>query len=63
MLDAAAELDADPGWLIDDRLPVVATLVFAGLRVHELAALRWGDLDFATSSDPRTALEDAGGDP
>jgi integrase len=48
VLDAAAELDADPGWLIDDRLPVVATLVFSGLRVHELAALRWGDLDFAT---------------
>jgi integrase len=50
VLDAAAELDADPGWLIDDRLPVVATLVFSGLRVHELAALRWGDLDFATST-------------
>jgi integrase len=50
VLDAAAELDADPGWLIDDRLPVIATLVFSGLRVHELAALRWGDLDFATST-------------
>jgi integrase len=50
VLDAAAELDADPGWLIDDRLPVVATLVFSGLRVHEFAALRWGDLDFATST-------------
>jgi hypothetical protein len=36
VLDAAAVLDADPSWLIDDRLPVVATLVFAGLRVHEL---------------------------
>jgi integrase len=48
VLDTATELDADPGWLIDDRLPVVATLVFSGLRVHELAALRWGDLDFAT---------------
>jgi integrase len=41
VLDAAAKLDADPGWLIDDRLPVIATLVFSGLRVHELAALRW----------------------
>jgi integrase len=50
VLDAAAELDADPGWLVDDRLPVVATLVFAGLRVHELAALRWGDLAFTTST-------------
>jgi integrase len=50
VLDAAAELDADPSWLIDDRHPVVATLLFSGLRVHELAALRWGDLDFATST-------------
>jgi len=50
VLDAAADLDADPGWLIDDRLPVVAMLVFAGLRAHELAALRWGDLDFTTST-------------
>jgi hypothetical protein len=44
-----AELDANPGWLIDDRLSVIATLVFAELGDHELAALRWGDLDFATS--------------
>lgn len=50
VLGVAAELDADRGWLIDDRLPVVATLVFSGLRVHELAALRWGDLDVATST-------------
>jgi len=35
--------------LIDERLAVVATLVLAGLRVHELSALRWGDLDFAGS--------------
>lgn len=35
VLDAAAKLDADPGWLIDHRLPVIATLVFSGLRVHE----------------------------
>jgi integrase len=49
VLEAAAELDADPGWLIDERLAVVTTLVLAGLRVHELAALRWGDLDFARS--------------
>jgi integrase len=50
VLGAAAEFDADPGWLIDGRLAVVATLAFSGLRVHELAALRWGDLDFATST-------------
>jgi integrase len=50
VLEAAAELDADPGWQIDDRLPVVATLLLAGLRVHEIGALRWGDLDFVTST-------------
>lgn len=50
VLDAAAALDADPGWLIDDRHPVLATLILSGLRVHELAALHWGDLDFATST-------------
>lgn len=49
VLDAATELDADPGWLVDDRLSVVTTLVLAGLRVHELTALGWGDLDFASS--------------
>jgi integrase len=49
VLDAAAGLDAAPDWLIDDRHPVLATLIFSSLRVHELAALRWGDLDFATS--------------
>lgn len=49
LLEVAGELDADPGWLIDDRLSVLATLVFASLRAHELAALRWGDLDFAGS--------------
>lgn len=49
VLEAAGELDADPGWQIDDRLAVLATLLFAGLRVHELAVLRWGDLDFAGS--------------
>jgi hypothetical protein len=30
VLDIAAELDADPGWLVVDRLPVVAILVFGG---------------------------------
>jgi integrase len=45
LLQAAAELDRDPRWLIADRLPVIATLLFAGLRAHELAALRWRDVD------------------
>lgn len=60
MFDSAAKLDADPGWLIENRLPVVASVVFAGLRVHELGALRpfseirtfWGDLDLATRNTP-----------
>jgi integrase len=45
LLRAATELDRDPRWLIPDRLPVIATLLFAGLRAHELAALRWRDVD------------------
>jgi integrase len=45
LLRAAAELDRDPRWLIPDRLPVITTLLFAGLRAHELAALRWRDID------------------
>jgi len=42
--------EISPGWQIEDRLAVVATLIYAGLRVHELAALRCGDLDFVTST-------------
>ncbi len=45
LLDAAGELDRDPAWLISDRRPIVAALIFAGLRAHELCQLRWRDVD------------------
>jgi integrase len=45
LLEAAGELDADPRSRIDHRLPLIATLVFAGLRSQELSALRWRDID------------------
>lgn len=45
LLEVATRLDRDPRWLIDDRHPIIATLVFAGLRAHELGGLRWRDVD------------------
>jgi integrase len=48
LLEAAGQLDAEPQSRIGDRLPLIATLIFAGLRVHELSALRWRDVDLAT---------------
>lgn len=47
LLRAAGELDADPRSQIGHRLPLIATLVFAGLRSHEISALRWRDVDLA----------------
>lgn len=47
LLEAAGELDADSRSRIGHRLPLIATLVFAGLRSHELSALRWRDVDLA----------------
>jgi integrase len=49
LLDAAAELDRDSR---ADRQHVnrqaqLATLIFAGLRISEFLALRWGDVDLA----------------
>ena len=46
LLETASRLDHDPHWLIDDRHPIIATLVFTGLRAHELGGLRWRDVDF-----------------
>ncbi len=45
LLEAASQLDRDPRWLVGDRHPIIATLVFAGLRAHELGSLRWRDVD------------------
>jgi integrase len=49
LLDAATELDAKPHSIIRDRLPQVATLMFAGPRAHEHAALRWRDIDLTNA--------------
>jgi integrase len=47
LLDAAGELDRDPCWRTSDRRPLIATLIFAGPRAHELCNLLWRDVDLA----------------
>ena len=39
--------DRAPQTRIKERLPLIATLLFAGLRASELSAIHWGDLDFS----------------
>jgi integrase len=50
LLDAAAELDCEalPACQHIERRAMLATLTFAGLRIGELCALRWRDVDLAT---------------
>ncbi|MBB4662131.1 integrase [Conexibacter arvalis] len=45
LLEAAAQLDADPRHRMRNRHAIIATLLFAGLRAHELCQLRWRDID------------------
>jgi integrase len=47
VLDVAARLDASPRWHCVDRRAIVATLVLAGPRAHEVANLLWRDIDLA----------------
>jgi integrase len=47
LLDAATELDATPTARTAGRRALIATLVFAGLRIGEATALRWRDIDLA----------------
>jgi integrase len=47
LLDAARELDRDPRRPTSDRKPLIATLLFAGPRAHELCNLLWRDVDLA----------------
>ena len=47
LLDAATELDRDPNWRTNDRRPIIATLILAGPRAHELCNLLWRDVDLA----------------
>jgi integrase len=50
LLDAAGELDraARPDRQHVERRAMIATLTFAGLRIGELLALRWRDVDLAS---------------
>jgi integrase len=43
--DTRAETDALLAELTDEMRPIVATMLFAGLRVSETLGLCWGDLD------------------
>ncbi len=47
LLAAAAELDRDPRRACADRRAIVATLILAGPRAHELGHLLWRDIDLA----------------
>ncbi|HEY6145060.1 MAG TPA: phage integrase SAM-like domain-containing protein [Solirubrobacterales bacterium] len=47
LLEAAAGLDRDVRQRCGEREAIVATLVFAGPRAHELCGLRWRDVDLA----------------
>jgi integrase len=62
LLEAARTLDAEATRYPHlNRHGVVATLVFAGLRISELLALTWGDVDLANGwLTVRQAKTDAG---
>ncbi len=47
MIDAATQLDAKPEARTAGRRALIATLVYAGLRIGEATALRWRDIDLA----------------
>jgi integrase len=47
LLEAAAELDRGARHELTEREAIVATLLFAGPRAHELCDLRWRDVDLA----------------
>ena len=61
MIDAATELDAKPGARTAGRRALIATLVYAGLRIAEATALRWRDIDLANGRiSVKYAKTDAG---
>ena len=47
LLDAAAELDRDLRFKVNERRAIVATLVLAGPRALEIGSLLWRDVDLA----------------
>jgi integrase len=49
LLDAAAELDRDPGHLCCEREAIVGTLIFAGPRAHEIGHMLERDIDLANT--------------
>lgn len=49
LLDAAAELDRDPGHLCEEREAIVGTLIFAGPRAHEIGYMQERDIDLANT--------------
>jgi excisionase family DNA binding protein len=61
LLYAAGELDAEDRSRRRYRRPLLATLAFAGLRVGELLALRWADVNLASGQiRVRPSKADAG---
>ncbi len=61
LLDAAGELDAKARVRKGQRRALLATLVFAGLRIGEALALCWQDIDLARGTiKVRAAKTDAG---
>lgn len=47
LLDAAQELDREPRRHCSERRAIIATLILAGPRAHELGYLAWRDVDLA----------------
>jgi integrase len=47
LIDAAEDLDRDPGFRLNERRAIVATLVFAGPRAVEIGHMLWRDVDLA----------------
>ena len=45
LLDACGDMDRDPYWRTSDRRAIIATLIFAGPRAHELCHLLWRDVN------------------
>jgi integrase len=61
LLDGAEEVDQEGRALVGLRRPALATLAFAGLRLGELQAVRWRDVDLDRGTiTVRAAKTDAG---
>jgi len=56
MIEAAGALDADPDARTAGRRALIATLIYAGLRIGEATALTWADIDLANN---RISVRDA----